>query len=417
MALPVRSLPVIQNWDCHGCADCCREYLVRVTDEERARIEAQGWEDDPALRGVRLFTRKGWRRPRYHLNRRADGACVFLDENHRCRIHARFGAGAKPLACRIYPFVLVPAGDHWRVGLRYACPSAAGNKGRPLGEHLPEVRDYAAGLERQEGIGPGRLPGPPTHRGQSCNWPDFFRFIAAFGAVMRDTSDPLERRLRRWLALAKVCREARFDRITGPRLTEFLEVMTAAVGEEVPERPEDVAPPGWLGRLVFRQALALYVRKDTGPQRGISRRGRLALLWSAWRFARGTGRVPRLHAAIPEVRFEQAEEPAGPIPPAVEERLANYYRLKLESLQFCGKSNFGLPVWDGLASLALTFPAVCWLARVLRDRPREEALVTALRIVDDNFGFNPMLGTGRQKFAVRLLAERQEADRLVAWYA
>src|SRR5947208_740003 len=43
MPLPVKSLPVIQNWDCHGCGDCCRLYNVRVTDEEKARIEAQDW--------------------------------------------------------------------------------------------------------------------------------------------------------------------------------------------------------------------------------------------------------------------------------------------------------------------------------------------------------------------------------------
>ena len=58
------------------------------------------------------------------LNHRKDGACVFLGENNRCRIHARYGAEAKPLACRLYPFVLVPTGERWRVGLRFACGTA-----------------------------------------------------------------------------------------------------------------------------------------------------------------------------------------------------------------------------------------------------------------------------------------------------
>ena len=43
-------------------------------------------------------------------------------------------------------------------------------------------------------------------------------------------------------------------------------------------------------------------------------------------------------------------------------------------------------------------------------------LRTALRVVDDNFGFNKLLGMGRQKFALRLLASRGELPRLVAWY-
>ena len=39
--------------------------------------------------------------------------------------------------------------------------------------------------------------------------------------------------------------------------------------------------------------------------------------------------------------------------------------MKVESGQFCGPTNFGLPVWDGLESLAAAFAAAMWLARVL----------------------------------------------------
>jgi len=39
-----------------------------------------------------------------------------------------------------------------------------------------------------------------------------------------------------------------------------------------------------------------------------------------------------------------------------------------------------------------------------------------VRIVDDNFGFNPLLGRGRQKFALGLLGKRGELPKLVAWY-
>ena len=35
MGWPVRHLPVIQQWDCHGCGECCREYEVHVTEAER----------------------------------------------------------------------------------------------------------------------------------------------------------------------------------------------------------------------------------------------------------------------------------------------------------------------------------------------------------------------------------------------
>src|SRR5438067_408328 len=136
MSLPVRHLPVLQNWDCHGCTNCCRDYLVPVTEVERQRLVAQGWEKDPDVGDLPLFIRYGppWRR-RYRLNARGNGNCIFLTEQGRCRIHERFGGGTKPLACRLFPFVLVAADDHWRVSLRYACPSVAANRGRLLSEH------------------------------------------------------------------------------------------------------------------------------------------------------------------------------------------------------------------------------------------------------------------------------------------
>src|SRR6476619_6180165 len=121
MAWPVKHLPVIQNWDCHACGQCCKEYEVIVTDAERERIAAQGWAGDPAVPPGPLFVRTGSRRGGlYRLNSKPDGACIFLQDNGMCRIHAKFGSAAKPLACQVYPDVFVPVGDHWRIGVRFA---------------------------------------------------------------------------------------------------------------------------------------------------------------------------------------------------------------------------------------------------------------------------------------------------------
>jgi lysine-N-methylase len=417
MPLPVRSLPVLQNWDCHACTDCCREYRVGVTDAEHSRIEAQGWQEDPALTGVKLFARDGWLSGDYRLNQTAEGACVFLDEKGGCRIHAKFGSDAKPLACRLYPFVLVPVGDHWRVGLRYACPSVTADRGRPISAHQAELREYAALLEQREGLA-GRLLTPPMlRRAQTVAWSDVVLFLKAFRAIVGDERRPLDWRLRKCAAVIDLCREARFDTVTGDRLKEFLDVVGEGVNPEVPAKPEAVAPPGWVGRILFRQLVSVYARKDSGPNRGIARRGRLALLWAAWKFAAGKGRVPRVHGQMPETSFERVEAPAGPLPEASARLLARYFQVKIESGQFFGPTNFGRYFWDGLESLLLTFPAVLWLARTMHDRSREEAVALALRIVDDNFGFNPLLGSRRQLRAARILARRGEIARLIAWYS
>jgi len=275
---------------------------------------------------------------------------------------------------------------------------------------------YAGAIEKQESLTKENLPNPPSPRGQTVSWPDLLQFVKALRDLISESTGPLELRLRRCIALAALCREAVFDRVYGARLREFLDMIVQAVCVEV-EPNEAVDEPTWTGRMIFRRTLAVYVRKDTGVHKGISRHGRLALMWAAWRFAKGTGRVPRLHAMIPPVTFEQIEEPRGALPTSVDEMLTRYYAVKLESLQFCGKTNFDTHIWDGLDSLIFTFPAICWLARAFHDQPREEAFIRALRIVDDNFGYNPLLKGRMQKWGTRLLSKQNELEKLVAWYS
>jgi len=416
MALPVRHLPVLQNWDCNGCTNCCREYRVPVSDEERQRIMAQGWDKDPDLGDFPLFLPVGpWWHRRYRLSEIGDH-CIFLNEQGRCRIHEKFGAEAKPLACRLFPFVLVAAGDHWRVGLRYACPSAAANKGRVLEEHDSELSRYVAALEQRDGIEKAKLPPLPLQKGQQVDWPDLLRFVQALLALLRDRRDRVERRWRKCLTLAQLCRQARFEQIKGSRLVEFLNLVTSGLESDVPAAPSSVPAPTWVGRILFRLTLAIYLRRDHGPERGPAMRNRLSLSRAALAFARGSGMVPRVNRRLPETTFEQVEETLVPLGNAAEEVLERYYVTKVGSLQFCGPTNFGMGLWEGLESLALTVPLILWLTRAHVGVPQEEAVVRSLGVVDDHFGFNPLLGSYRQRFGLSILTRLGELPKLIAWY-
>jgi lysine-N-methylase len=420
MPPPIRHLPVVQNWDCHVCGTCCKEYLVTLSDEERQKIEAHDWSNDPVVGGRPLFSKSGpWWNRRYHLNHREDGSCVFLSEEGRCRIHERFGYATKPLPCRLFPFVLVPTGDHWRVGVRFACPSAADNKGRAVSAHEPALKEFAVELARREGLQPqpeGIIPPPRLQRGQRVDWSDLLRFVSPLLVLLRDRNDRLELRWRKCLALANLCREARFTDVKGKRLDEFLDLLVAGLPDEVPTDPTKVAAPNWVGRILFRQAVALFTRKDHGPNRGIARQGRLALLAAAWRFARGTGPLPRMHALIPETTFEQIEAASIPLSPAAEAILERYYTIKVESVQFCGPSNFHHPFWEGLEMLALTLPIIRWVSRALTNLSETDAIARALTIVDDHFGFNRVLRSRRQRVSFNILARTGELQKLLAWY-
>ncbi len=422
MSIPVRHLPVVQNWDCHVCGSCCKEYVVTITEEERRRIESQGWDKDTEIGDLPIFRKSGpWWARRYHINHRSDGSCVFLSEQGRCRIHEKFGYDAKPLPCRLFPFLLVPAGDHWRVGMRFACPSAAANKGRPLTGHEDALRRFAAELAHREGIElqphDANLAPPPLGAGQRVEWEDLFRFVKVMATLLRNRHDRIERRLRKCLALVNLCRQARFHEISGGRLSEFLSIVTSGLDAEAPVDPASLCPPNWVGRILFRQAVALFSRKDHGPDSGIARQGRAALLVAAWRFAVGRGAVPRLHAKLPETTFEKIEMPLGPLPEEAEEVLERYYTVKLESLQFCGSTNFHSSFWEGFEMLALTYPVIMWVTRAFAELPRGEAVQRALTIVDDHFGYNRVLGSRRQRVSIRLLARTGELQKLIAWYS
>jgi lysine-N-methylase len=235
----------------------------------------------------------------------------------------------------------------------------------------------------------------------------------------------MERRWRKVLFVIGMCRHTTLGdsgdpktALSGKLLSDMLQALSDAAEDEVPDSPDEVPSPGWVGRMVFRPLVALYSRKDTGPDRGFAQGNAFRRLASGFRFARGKGYVPRTHAAIPHATFADTDKPLGELSDNAESLLERWARVKLESGQFCGPTNFGMPVWDGLESLAFAFAASMWLARLLiaGGRPLDDAVMLAVRIVDDNFGFNPLLGRSRQKFALRLLGKRGELPRLIAWY-
>jgi lysine-N-methylase len=421
MALPIKHLSVLQNWDCHVTGTCCQEYRVTLSKDEVERIEKQDWKPDD-LGGLAPVKRVGppWRR-RVELNHRDNGSCVFLSPEGRCRIHERFGYESKPLPCRLFPFVLVPVGDEWRVGLRYACPSAAANRGRALPEHNTALQSFANRLAEREHLTPrqdGSLTPPPLiESGDQLDWPDTLRVVDALLGHISNRRDPMERRLRKCLHLAAQMRKARLRDVRGGRLRELLDLLATASEAETPANPMLVPPPGWIGRILFRQAAALYTRKDHGPNRGLAARGRLALLGAAFHFARGKGPIPRMHRGLPEATFEDVETPRGPLSAEVEAILERYYTIKVGSLQFCGAASFGLPFWEGFETLTLTLPLVLWVARMYRDVSREQAVVNALTVVDDHVGFNRVLASRRQRLSFKILARMNELSRLIAWYS
>jgi lysine-N-methylase len=418
MSFPLKNLPVMQNWDCHSCGDCCRRLEGVITAEEKQRIEALDLANDPEVAPKPWFAPVGRGSKNWRLAHRRNGqGCVFLTKGNHCRLQERFGAEVKPFACRLFPYLLIPAGNHWRVGMRFACPSAAANLGRPVTEAEKELVQLSRLLEHHEGRSADSAPLPLLRAGQQLPWADICRIVQVLVEIAQDRSDRVERRLRRCLAVARVCGQTQLDGLKGNKLSGFLQAVRAGVESKVPRQAAELPPPDrFLGKFLFRVLLAIFARRDRdvyGAKRIWRRLGRVR---DGWRFARGRGRVPRVNEFLPETSFAAVEE-CSEMPPEVDETLERYYVVKLNSMQFFGPPNFDSPFWAGFESLVLTLPLILWLSRAFTGVSPVQAVQQAIQLVDDQFGGNPMLGFPHVRFLMRTLAERGELEKLVAWYS
>jgi len=416
--LPLR-LPTIQNWSCHNCSGCCRKHLIEITEVERQRILKQNWKPKdgiPEWQPV-IETSGGspWNR-RYRLAHTEDGSCVFLNEDGLCRIHAKFGEPAKPLACRIYPYAFHPAGKKVTVSLRFSCPSVVSNLGKSALENRDEIKSIGRLVVPD---GAEQIPPPPVAPGQKVGWEDILRFAEAFGEILAETDAPLIERIFRILYVLSVIDESRFRLIRGEQLSEFLSIISEAADDEV--LPEKLRPASGIGQVQFRLLVAQYARKDTVADLGGGLGDKWNLLKAALRFTTGHGEATALQGCFKDVPFSEIEKPFGPVPKEAEEIFTRYLRVKIQGLHFCGRAYYDVPFVEGLRSLLLIVPAILWLARWLAASDSRKSLKVndikkAMTIADHHHGYSPALGTRSFRRRVRLLAQTGDLQNLILWY-
>lgn len=415
-------LPTIQNWSCHNCSGCCRQHAIFITPEERARISAQNWTPaDGVAAGQPLFEEEpSWPslRRRTRLAHQPDGACVFLNEQGLCRIHAKFGEAAKPLACRIYPYAFHPCGERLTVSLRFSCPSVAANRGRSLLSQKRDLQELAQLVVPSTYRG---APPPPLTGRVTLDWPDTLRVNRALDESLAVEDIPVALKLLRTLSWVELLSQARFDKIQGKRLEELLALLREASLAEVTRLPDIPGPPSSVAQSQFRLLAGQYARQDTFASIDRSWRGRWRQLGHALQLARGRGNLPALHPDLKAIPCDQLEVPCGGLPAESEELLTRYFRVKIQGLHYCGAAYYGVPVVEGFWSLALVMPVVCWVARWRaasqdRDRLTAEDVVWALTIVDHQHGYSEAFGSWGFRRRVRNLAATGDLQKLIVWY-
>jgi len=412
MKSPRIELPAGQNWNCRGCTDCCRHSpFVILSEADRDRLLQQGWTRADGVDPEHMIE-SGVNH--YRLALKPDGACVFLNEQGLCRIHARFGEAAKPLPCRVYPLLLYPAGKQILVGLKFSCPTAGANDGEPmtaLAHQIPKLARLVLPEDHED------LPPSPVAAGAALEWPDFRRYVLAldrfFTAEKVSVALKLQRALH-WLAsIERGC----LDQATGEGAEEILEALAENTVMRCAALPEKREQPSGFGRLFLRQLVLEHARHTTVADQALQSSHRWKMLLAALRLMCSSGHTPALRKGLKVVPFRAIETGFGELPAGAEALLTRYFRVKIQSQQFCGVGFHGCSLVEGFRNLTLMYPIVIWLARWLavsagRSQLTDADVARAITIADFQYSFTPYLA-----WRTRLLQQRHDIEKLCGWYA
>jgi len=384
-----------------------------LTDEERERIDQADW---AKKLGVAPYVRvgRGWA-----LNKGADGACVFLDADNRCRIHAQYGESAKPLACRIFPFSVRPTPQGWQASLRFDCPSVVASKGQPIEQHRTWLTQLVSELDHA-----GADDSVSLQRGVLAT-PEELDIVA--GRVvrwMRNEEISLPDRLRGLARVVGTLGEATLGKVRGARFAELLDLLFASQSSA---SASSITPPTAKQHGMLRQLAFAHGEHATIEEMRSGFAGRFAKRWrqlrSARAFLRGAGTVPSLHGFPPGVRFEALESVEGvdDTSGAVDDLLRRYFAARLEGRSVFGSGYYGWSVVNGLSALVLSIVAAGWLARYVACGANRVALMLedvtyALGVVDRAATRLPALGTVAERARVSYLFRDDGAARLLGAY-
>lgn len=390
MAAPKVHIARNQRYACILCGRCCRRFRVRLTEEEAARLGALRWGDEPDVprdfverSGAYLFFR-----------RRGDGACVFQDgATGACRIHARFGLAVKALTCRGYPHNIAST---WpgevSVVARMDCPAVQRNAGPPLESRRREIEALVAELGTRGGFTAEQLEGLSREAA-----------VRVTGALVRLVEEPTSAPPGTW-ALALAMAAERFAAL-GPAFLGDSETMDEVLPSFVRSVRRDaegrsVGRVGVLSRVVFREWLAAYCRRDeelVRPGLGVRLRRTAALAG----YAAGLGSLRVMGREHPDVPLRRAGlfHGRGFWEPSDHGAWECYRRLltaRLEAPQFFGVAYYGVPFFTGLRALLQTYALVLAAARCHaagRSSRRIEAqdVHYAVGAVDHCLGRSPLL--------------------------
>lgn len=416
---------------CQQCGDCCRSTPVMLTPDEAARYAARDWspvlgrpvvtvQDVATVAGVHgTFLR---RKPE-------DGTCVFLGPDALCEVHRHLGEQEKPLTCRTFPFRFVPGAEGpGTVAAHFSCSSiAAGDADQvPARRGLEELHAEVVRLRAGE-----PAPGPvPFDRKLTYPRAQVEELLDHMVKQLEDAEHPFPNRLLAVVKFTSLVAGSRLPRLDagGPR--PLVSAFAAGIHEQARRGllRSDGLPPSLPERILFRQLLAMGLRRDPAnlATAGVLRRStrRLGNLLAGLAFLAGSGAfVPvgrTRRVALGEVR--RLAPPADPASPEADGALTRYFIGQLSGRVLLAPG-FGVPqLLPALGLLFRQYPIVLLLARAAclargGTSLEREDYASALRTASWSFGLVPWTRGPIGRAPGRILADVEACFAHVPWCA
>lgn len=409
MTRSIHTLPVVERWDCQCCGLCCHGNTIVLDKDDLTKLRSQRWEEHPEFRGVKTVVRESLLGGQRVLAKGADGACVFLNQEGRCRIHELHGEDAKPAICRMFPLQLVTLDRTVSLTSRRSCPSAAADRGRTLDEHLAPLK--RSGLAARFVSSETRPPA--IARGARRSWRDYLAAAEVLERLTTDERLPMVRRLLHGLRFCTLLEECKISRVKEQSWDELLHCLEGSAVEDSGEFFGDQRQPPSRGTgVVVRQIGAHFVRSYPGFTVTGSWRERWRMLLMSSKFARGKGAVPPVHLEFPPATFEGLERPLGALDHEVIYPLNRLLETHAISKYYAIVGHKRSLV-ESYRSLALLHPMGLWLLRLAigQREPTASDVVNIVVALERGQGF-----TGLSRGATAMAGSRQ-LERVIAWYA
>jgi lysine-N-methylase len=407
MKSKIRTLPIVEQWDCHHCTACCRETTIQLNPDDLQRLTQQQWDQHPEYCGIQIVRRSAWLGGAQVLAHKADGSCVFLTNSGRCRIHEEFGLDAKPFVCRLFPLQVLTTDREAFATVVRSCPSAAAERGRPLSQHL----DFLRRLLGDDSKIVAKHDAPRIVRRARRSWDDFYLVTEALQRLLSDDRVPLVRRLVHCLRFCTLLEQCKWNRVATDSQAELIELLEQLSCSNVGELFENRQPPSKRTSRLFRRLGAHFVRCFPGgrPNRTLSDHWYTFRL--SGRLARATTTTPELHPQFRSIELDQLERPLGPLTAEVLQPLSRLFEAHGVSKRYA-LAQPGKSLVESARRLTFAFPMALWMLRwVAADRePIAEDMVQIVVAIERGLEL-PALSR-----AIGYMAESGQLERLIAWY-